>query len=103
LASAEVYSGKPDAAIDNLNQALRLDPTFADALFNLGMVKWRAKGDNKGAIACWEKLLKTNPNHPNLDVVRQLIAHVNGSKGAEAASGAPAAAPAATSATATDR
>jgi molybdopterin-biosynthesis enzyme MoeA-like protein len=103
LASAQAYSGKPDAAIDNLNHALKLDPTSADALFNLGMLKWRAKGDNKGAIACWEKLLKTNPNHPKLDVVRQLIAHVNGSKGAEAASGAPAAATAATSATATDR
>jgi len=103
LASAQVYNGKPDAAIDNLNRALRLDPTFADALFNLGMLKWRAKGDNKGAIACWEKLLKTNPNHPKLDVVRQLIAHVNGSKGAEAAGGAPASAPATTSATATDR
>jgi cytochrome c-type biogenesis protein CcmH/NrfG len=101
LANAQAYSGKPDAAIDNLNRALKLDPTFADALFNLGMLKWRAKGDNKGAIACWEKLLKTNPNHPKLDVVRQLIAHVNGSKGAEAASGAPA--PAKTAATATDR
>lgn len=78
LASAQAYGGKPDKAIASLNHALQLDPKFADALFNLGMLKWRAKGDTKGAIACWETLLKTNPNHPQLEKVRQLIAHVKG-------------------------
>jgi tetratricopeptide (TPR) repeat protein len=84
LANAQAYSGNADAAIANLNSALGLDPKYADALFNMGMLKWQAKGDVKGAIACWEKLLKTNPDHPNLDVVRQLIAHVKGKQAPQA-------------------
>jgi len=76
LASAQAYSGNMDKAITSLDHALQLDPKYADALFNLGMLKWRAKGDVKGAIACWEKLVKTNPHHPQLDKVKQLIAHV---------------------------
>jgi cytochrome c-type biogenesis protein CcmH/NrfG len=76
LGNAQAYGQKPDKAIASLNHALQLDPKYADALFNLGVLKWRAKGDTKGAIACWETLLKTNPNHPHLDKVRELIAHV---------------------------
>lgn len=76
LGSTQMFGGKPDKAIASLNHALQLDPKFADALLSLGVLKWRAKGDTKGAIACWETLLKTNPNHPHLDKVRQLIEHV---------------------------
>lgn len=75
LANAQANSGSTDKAIDSLNHALKLDPKYADALFNLGVMKWRVNGDVKGAIACWETLIKTNPNHPQLDRVRQLIAH----------------------------
>lgn len=76
LAGAQVYGGHPDKAIETLNHALRLDPQYADALFGLGVLKWRAKGDTKGAIACWETLAKTNPNHPQLDQVKKLIAQI---------------------------
>jgi len=64
-----------DTAMESLNKALKLDPNFANALYNLGMLKWQAKGDAKGAIACWEKLVRTNPNHPQIDVVKKLIEH----------------------------
>jgi cytochrome c-type biogenesis protein CcmH/NrfG len=40
------------------------------------MLKWQVQGDVKGAIACWEDLVKMNPNHPQLNQVKQLIAHV---------------------------
>jgi cytochrome c-type biogenesis protein CcmH/NrfG len=57
-----------------LNRALQLDPKFASALFNLGMLKWQVQGDVKGAIASWEKLVKTNPNHPQVEQVKKMIA-----------------------------
>ncbi len=74
LGNTYYYAGATDKAIDALNRALKLDPKYADALFNLGMMKWEEKGDAKGAIECWQRLLKTNPNHPRRAEVEQVIA-----------------------------
>jgi cytochrome c-type biogenesis protein CcmH/NrfG len=74
LSNAQFYGGAGDKAIESLNKALELDPKSANALYNLGMLKWQVKGDLKGAIACWEKLVKTNPNHPQVDQVKKMIA-----------------------------
>jgi cytochrome c-type biogenesis protein CcmH/NrfG len=74
LANAYYFAGKPDKAMENLNRALKEDPNFADALFNVGVIKWQVQGDTQGAIASWEKLIKTNPKHPQLDEVRKMIA-----------------------------
>jgi cytochrome c-type biogenesis protein CcmH/NrfG len=74
LANAYYYSESPDKAMEALNQALKIDPKSADALFNLGVLKWQVQGDSKGAIQCWETLIKTNPNHPQLAQVKQMIA-----------------------------
>ena len=81
LANAQAYGGSADQAMASLNKALQIDPKFANALYNLGMLKWQAKGDVKGAVACWEKLIKTNPDHPQLDQVRKLIAHAKQQQG----------------------
>jgi len=74
LANAYYYAEKTDKAMENLNRALQTDPTFADALYNLGVIKWQVKGDTKGAVEAWEKLIKTNPKHPQLDQVKKMIA-----------------------------
>jgi cytochrome c-type biogenesis protein CcmH/NrfG len=73
---ASIYhaAGNEDLAIENLNHALEMDPTDANALLNLGMLKYRIKGDPKGAIALWEKLLQTNPNNPHRTEIQELIA-----------------------------
>lgn len=76
FSNAQAYGGKGEPAIASLNKALELDPKSANALYNLGILKWKVQGDTKGAVACWEKLVKTNPNHPKLDQVKKLIAHV---------------------------
>lgn len=73
-ASAYHYSGSEDRAIDALNRALAVDPKSADALFNLGLLQWQIKNDPKAAIAYWQKLLKTNPNHPRRAEVETMIA-----------------------------
>ena len=61
LASSLYRNGDIDGAITQLNQALTYKPKDANALFDLGMIKLQGKGDDKGAIAAWQRLLKTNP------------------------------------------
>ncbi|MDR3739274.1 MAG: tetratricopeptide repeat protein [Terracidiphilus sp.] len=61
LAASLFRSGDADGAIAQLNDALAFAPTDANTLFNLGMIKFEAKQDAKGAVAAWQKLLKTNP------------------------------------------
>jgi cytochrome c-type biogenesis protein CcmH/NrfG len=38
------------------------------------LVRWQGKGDPKGAVEAWEKLLKANPNYPQRQQVEQYIA-----------------------------
>ena len=61
LASSLYRNGDIDGAIAQLNQALKYEPKDANALFDLGMIKLQGEGDGKGAIAAWQRLLKTNP------------------------------------------
>lgn len=61
LASSLYRNGDIDGALEQLNEALTYDPKDANALFDLGMIKLQAKGDNKGALVAWQRLLKTNP------------------------------------------
>jgi len=68
------YAGADDKAIDAFNRALAIDPKFANALFNLGMLQWRVKNDPKRAVEAWQRLLKTNPNHPRRAQVEEMIA-----------------------------
>jgi cytochrome c-type biogenesis protein CcmH/NrfG len=74
VASAYYYGGAGEKAIEALNQALKIDPKFGNGLYNLGMLKWLVEGDTKGAIECWEKLLKTNPDASHRAQVEAMIA-----------------------------
>lgn len=91
LASSLYRSGDVDGAIAQLNQALTYDPTDANSLFNLGMIRLQGKGDGKGAVAAWQQLLKSNPqlSAARKAEVQKLMADVlttignqHGSKGA---------------------
>jgi cytochrome c-type biogenesis protein CcmH/NrfG len=74
LATAYYYAGDPDKSLAEFDQVLKLDPKYANALFNQGMIRWQAKMDIKGAVESWKKLLATNPDYPNRDQVSALIA-----------------------------
>jgi cytochrome c-type biogenesis protein CcmH/NrfG len=74
LASCLYYSGDVDGALAQLEQSLKGNPKDTNALFNLGMIKYRGKNDNAGAVAAWEQLLKSNPNLDRKPEVEQLIA-----------------------------
>jgi cytochrome c-type biogenesis protein CcmH/NrfG len=61
LASSLFRMGDVDGAIAQLNKALSYDPKDANALFDLGIVKLNGKQDSNGALAAWQRLLKSNP------------------------------------------
>lgn len=74
FATAIWYTGDADTAISEFNKALAYEPNKSNTLFNLGIVKWQGKMDINGAVAAWQKLLKTNPNYENKEKVLDLIA-----------------------------
>ena len=61
MATAYWYMGNSEEAIAQFNKALVDAPTNPNTLFNLGLVKWKARHDSAGAIADWKKLLEANP------------------------------------------
>jgi len=61
LATSLFRSGDADGAIAQLNRALGYAPNDANALFDLGMIRLQGKRDGRGAVAAWQRLLKTNP------------------------------------------
>ena len=78
LASSLYRSGDVDGAIAQLNHGLALDPDDANALFDLGVIRLEGKQDGKGAVAAWQKLLKTNPqlSSDRRATVQKLMANV---------------------------
>ena len=73
LASCLYFTGDADGAIAQLQKALTYDPKHAGALLNLGIIEYKAKNDDKAAIAAWEKLLKTNPDFDQKALVQHMI------------------------------
>ena len=73
MATAFFYLGDADTALGEFDRVLKSNPNFENALFNTGMVKFQAKMDVEGAIACWERLLKANPNTPRRGDIEQMI------------------------------
>lgn len=74
LGTALYYAGRPDEALAQLEISLKADPTHAQTLFNIGIVKRDGKKDGKGAIAAWQRLLEVAPDYPDAAHVRSLIA-----------------------------
>jgi len=74
MGTAYLYMNDADRAITEFETALKDNPKHGQAMFNLGMAQWRAKGDTKAAVATWEKLLQTVPDFPQRADVEQMIA-----------------------------
>lgn len=83
LASSLYYSGDVDGALKELQQALKYKPNDVNALFNLGMIKYKGKDDAAGAIAAWQQLLKAYPDLDRRSDVEQLIAEAQQKTGAK--------------------
>src|SRR5262249_13437352 len=74
LGTALYYSKHIEEALAELKKSLELNPTHPQTLFNLGVVLLDGKKDPQGAIDAWEKLVATNPDFPQLAIVKQQIA-----------------------------
>jgi cytochrome c-type biogenesis protein CcmH/NrfG len=74
LGRAYYYAGDVDRALVEFNNVLKLDPNNANALVNIGMIRWKDKLDAAGAINVWRLMLRRNPSHPQRAYVEQLIA-----------------------------
>ncbi len=74
LGTALWYSGRADEALAQYDKSLALNPTHAQTLFNVGIVRADGKGDNAGAVAAWEQLLKANPEYPAAARVNTMMA-----------------------------
>jgi cytochrome c-type biogenesis protein CcmH/NrfG len=70
---AYYYSGDPDRALKEFDQALKDDSRHVQTLYNVGVVKMNGKNDPKGAIAAWESLLKIDPAYRDRTKVESLL------------------------------
>lgn len=61
----------PDSAKNSFAKAIQLDPQYAEAYFNLGLLEWQT-GDHEKAEEHWQKALHFNPAlSPQIDSVRK--------------------------------
>ena len=74
LGTAYWYSSLPQQAVKEYEKSLAINPSHPNTLFNMGIVRAQGLKDPAGAIAAWEKLLKTNPDYPEKQRVLNLIA-----------------------------
>ena len=78
MGTAMFYENHYDDAIAEFQKTLKADPNNAQALFNLGVAFLHGKNDSKRALEYWEKLVETNPNHPQAAFVKQQIEKLKG-------------------------
>jgi tetratricopeptide (TPR) repeat protein len=74
LGTALWYAGRPDEALAQYERSLKVSPSHAQTLYNVGIVRADGKHDYSGAVAAWEALLATSPTYQNAASVRELLA-----------------------------
>ena len=73
MGTAMFYLNRYDDAIATFQDVLKKDPKNAQALFNLGVSMLHGKNDPERALEYWEKLVETNPDHPQAAFVKEQI------------------------------
>lgn len=73
LGTAYFYLDRYDDALREFNKSLEANPTHAQSMFNIGIVLLHGKNDPEGALRTWERLVETNPNFPQIEIVREQI------------------------------
>jgi tetratricopeptide (TPR) repeat protein len=76
MGTAIWYSGDPDRAIREYEEALKDKPSYPQTLFNMGVVKWQGKHDGKAALELWERLLANDPSYPERQKVEAVMRRV---------------------------
>jgi tetratricopeptide (TPR) repeat protein len=81
MATAAFYSGQNDLAEKSYQKAIHENPNFQQALFNYGVFLFQIKKDYATAIQLWQSALEKDPNGPNADEIKQLIAKAKTEQG----------------------
>jgi tetratricopeptide (TPR) repeat protein len=76
------YNNDPDRAIQQLEQSLKIDPSHAKTLLNLGVVRAFGKRDLKGATEAWQHLVEVAPQTPEGQQAKQALDSLSSAHGA---------------------
>ena len=61
VGAAQYYSGDTDAAMITFEEGLKYAPNDPSTLYDLGLLRLQKKGDARGAIELWQRLIDTHP------------------------------------------
>jgi len=73
MGTAMLFLKRFDEAIATFQGSLQTAPNDAETLLYLGVAMLHGKSDPQSALQYWEKLVETNPNHPQAAFVREQI------------------------------
>jgi tetratricopeptide (TPR) repeat protein len=71
-----LQAGKPDDAIEEFQHVLDQDPSHPQAMFYLGLSLVEFRQDTRTAAALWRRLIETNPDFPQISIVRERLAEL---------------------------
>jgi cytochrome c-type biogenesis protein CcmH/NrfG len=89
MGTAMFYQNSFDDAIEAFQETLKSDPNNAQALFNLGVTMLHGKNDSKRAVEYWERMIATNPDHPQAAFVKEQIQKLKSGANASPAGRSP--------------
>ncbi len=78
-------AGLPDEAMESLDRAVAVDPTFADAHFFRGMVLLQDRADPAGAVVEFRAFLANDPPDDFVAAVEEVLANAEAAAAAKAA------------------
>ncbi len=73
LGTALFYANRFDEAIATFKKSLEISPNHPQTMFNIGVALVHGKNDPQGALQYWEKMVETNPNDPQINIVKEQI------------------------------
>ena len=81
LGTSYFYTGQPQQAIAEYNNALKQNPNNQPTLFNLIVVNLEGTHDLRAATKYWNKLSRENPNYPGLTGIKSKLDAAMGNAG----------------------
>lgn len=76
LGTALYYLNRIDDAFAAFERSLSIVPDHPQSLFNMGVLLIEKRNDKEGAVSLWERLVKGNPDYPQVEMVKEEIARL---------------------------